>query len=98
MQQALALGLVLTAGLLLSARAAAIMSADGNWGGALGSLFTAPLVVFYLVHTVVYFAVRGLRGRDRIRTYAASRLNWIAAAVALLSVLASAAQRAAAMP
>ncbi|VXB20918.1 hypothetical protein [Brevundimonas sp. G8] len=91
MHQIIALAVTLLIALLLNGVAAAKMVSVGYWGGALGALFVGPVIVFYAVHTLVYFVVRLIRGKDRVRSYTRSRINYVAAAVAILGVLGAAA-------
>lgn len=91
MHQIIALAVTLVVALLLNGAAAAQMVSVGYWGGALGALLVGPLIVFYVVHTVVYFVLRLIRGKDRVRSYTRSRINYVAAAVAILGVLGAAA-------
>jgi heme/copper-type cytochrome/quinol oxidase subunit 2 len=91
MHQMIALALTLIVAVLLNGGAAAQMISAGYWGGAIGSLLFGPLIVFYVVHTLVYFVVRLIRGKDRVRSYTRSRLNYVAAVVAILGVVGAAA-------
>lgn len=91
MHQIISLGLILATAFLFNAGAAAEMASVGFWGEAVGRLFFAPIVFFYLVHTVVYFVVRLIRGKDRVRSYTRSRLNYIAAALTILGTIGAAA-------
>ncbi|MFN3876760.1 MAG: hypothetical protein ACK4MH_00120 [Brevundimonas sp.] len=91
MHQIISLGLILATAFLFNAAAAAHMASIGMWGFAVGRLFFAPIIVFYFVHTLVYFVVRLIRGKDRVRSYTRSRLNYVGAVVAILGVLGAAA-------
>ncbi|WP_428154532.1 hypothetical protein [Brevundimonas sp.] len=91
MHQIIAIALTLVIALLLNGVAAAQMVSVGYWGGALGALLVGPLIVFYVVHTLVYFVVRLIRGKDRVRSYTRSRINYVGTVVAILGVLGAAA-------
>jgi hypothetical protein len=91
MHQMIALALTLIVALLLNGGAAAQMVSAGYWGGAIGSLFFGPLMTFYVVHTLVYFVVRLIRGKDRVGSYTRSRLNYVAAGLTILGVVGAAA-------
>ncbi|MDK2748346.1 MAG: hypothetical protein KYX67_13605 [Brevundimonas sp.] len=91
MHQMIALALTLIVALLLNGGAAAQMVSAGYWGGVIGSLLFGPLIVFYVVHTLVYFVVRLIRGKDRVLSYTRSRINYVGAVVAILGVLGAAA-------
>lgn len=91
MHQMIAVALPLILAFLLNGGDAAQMVSVGYWGGAMGSLLFGPLMTFYVVHTLVYFVVRLIRGKDRVGSYTRSRLNYIAAAVAMLGIVGAAA-------
>ena len=93
MHQLISFTIVFLAAVALNLKSAAIDASNGNWGEGLGNLVFGPLVFFYGVHTIIYFAVRLVRGRDAIAAYSASRVNYIAAVVTLLGVLGAAANR-----
>lgn len=87
MHQTICVAILLSVAALLNAPLAAKMAADGNWGEAAGRMFAGPIIVFYIVHTLVYYVMRLMRGRTAISTYAASRLNYIAFTITLLGIL-----------
>lgn len=91
MHQVIALGVVLAAAFVFHARAAAVMASEGNWGFGVGQLFFAPVMVFFFVHTLAYFLTRLVRGKDKLRSYTRSRINYVGMVVALMGVLGSAA-------
>ncbi|MGV1834156.1 hypothetical protein ACQZ6C_05300 [Rhizobium rhizogenes] len=93
MRQVICVGVLLIVAVLLNAPMAAKMAGDGNWGEAVGSMLFAPIVVFYFVHSLVYYATRFLRGPAAVATYATSKLNYIAFVISLLGVLGAVAQR-----
>lgn len=94
MHQAISLSILLAIAVLLNAPLAARMAADGNWGEAVGNVFFGPIVFFYIVHSLIYYAVRILRGPSAVAAYAASKLNYIAFVISLLGILGAVAQRA----
>jgi hypothetical protein len=91
MHQIISLGLILATVFLFNARAAAEMASAGFWGWAVGQLFFGPVVFFFLVHTVVYLVVRLVRGKERVRSYTRSRLNYVAAVLTILGTIGAAA-------
>ncbi|MGQ4274991.1 hypothetical protein [Terrihabitans sp. B22-R8] len=93
MRQIICIAIILAVSALCNAPLAARMASDGNWGEAVGQLVFAPLVVFYLVHSVIYYGTRLVRGRDALASYTNSKLSWIAFIVSVLGILGSAAQR-----
>jgi hypothetical protein len=93
MHQAICVAVLLTVAVLLNGPLAARMAADGNWGEAVGRLFFGPAVFFYIVHSVIYYAVRISRGPAAVATYAASKLNYIALVISLLGIIGAVAQR-----
>jgi hypothetical protein len=93
MHQLISFAVVFAIAVALNLRSAAIAASNGNWGEGLGNLVFAPLVFFYGVYTILFFAVRLLRGKDAVAAYSASRLNYIAAGITLLGVLGAAANR-----
>lgn len=90
MRQAIVLGITLTTAFLLCAAPTARAMSDGAWGPALGTLLVGPLSVFVLTHAVVYFASGGLLAKSKVASFTQSRLNYVAALVAVLGVLGSA--------
>jgi len=91
--QLISFTIVFVAAVALNLKSAAIAASDGNWGESVGNLVFGPLVFFFGVYTIVFFAVRLVRGKDAVAAYSASRLNYIAAVVTLLGVLGAAANR-----
>lgn len=91
MHQIIALGLSFAAAILFNLKAAAIASSAGNWGDALGRSLLASVVVLFLVHMIAYGLVRLVRGKDKLASYAETKLNYIAAAATILGVMGSAA-------
>lgn len=87
----ISLGMILAAAFLFNAAKAAEMASIGLWGYGVGQLFVAPILVFFFLHTLIYFAVRLIRGKDKLKSYTRSRLNYIAAVVSILGILGSAA-------
>lgn len=93
MHQTIAIGISLAIAVLLHGPLAAAEVSDGNWGSALGNLIFGPLVIFFLVHTIVYFLSRMIRGREKLASFSGSRLNYIAAAITILGILGSVANQ-----
>lgn len=93
MHQIISLGLSFTAAIFFNLKAIAIASSVGNWGEALGRLLFAPVVFFFLAHTIIYGLVRAVRGKPKLASYAETKLNYIAAALTILGVMGSAASR-----
>lgn len=93
MHQAISVSILLAIAVLLNAPLAAKMATNGNWGEAIGSVLFGPLVFFYVVHSLIYYAVRFLRGKSAVAAYSASKLNYIALVISLLGILGAAAQR-----
>ncbi|WP_421363011.1 hypothetical protein [Agrobacterium rosae] len=93
MHQVICVFVLLVVSLLLNAQWATQIANDGNWGEAIGTLLIGPLGLFYFVHTIIYYAVRLIRGPSAVATYSASKLNYIAFAVSLLGILGAVAQR-----
>nr|WP_145994388.1 hypothetical protein [Mesorhizobium loti] len=85
--------LVVVPAVVLNLKSAAIMTSDGNWGGALGSMVFGPIVFFLILQAVLFYATRFLRGRQAVATFTTSRLNYVAGLITLLGVLGAAASR-----
>lgn len=92
MHQVISLFIILAVTLLLNARPAAQMASDGNWGEAVGLLFFGPLSIFFASHTMIYFALRLIRGSSTLGSYSASKLNYIALGISLMGMLGAVAQ------
>jgi hypothetical protein len=92
MHQVISLFIILTVTLLLNAQMAAQMASDGNWGEAVGLLLFAPLSIFFASHTLIYYALRLIRGSSALASYSASKLNYIALVISLLGILGAVAQ------
>lgn len=95
MRQAVCVIILLAIAVLLNAPSAAQMAGDGNWGEAAGNLILGPIVIFYIVHSLIYYPVYALRGPAAVAPYTTSKINYIAFAISLLGVLGAVAQRAA---
>lgn len=93
MRQAISVSILVVVGVLLNATYAAKMTAVGNWGEAIGSLFFGAIVLFYIIHSLIYFTVRLLSRSKAIAGYTASKLNYIACGITLLGILGAAVQR-----
>lgn len=91
MHQIIALFLVVGVAFLLNAPRAAALAADGLWGYAAGRLVFGPILSFFVVQTILYFIVRAIRGREGVARFSRSRLNYIAALIAVLGMVGSAA-------
>lgn len=93
MHQLISVAVLLAVAVLLNGPLAMRMAADGNWGEAIGRLFFGPVVFFYLVHSVIFYAMRLFRRAEGGAGYATSRLNYISMVISLLGVLGAVAQR-----
>ncbi|WP_165358107.1 hypothetical protein [Mesorhizobium sp. Pch-S] len=93
MPQFLSLCVVVVLAVVLNLKAAAMMTSDGNWGGAVGSMFFGPIVFFLVLQAVLFYGTRLLRGRAAVATFTTSRLNYVAGLISLLGVLGAAANR-----
>lgn len=85
----LALGATILAAVALNIKSAAIASSNGNWGGAVGDMLFGPIVVFFLIHTVLYYGTRLVRRKSLLKSYSRSRLCYISAAITVLGVIGS---------
>jgi len=85
----LALGVTILTAVALNIKSAAVASSDGNWGGAVGAMIFGPVVVFFLIHTILYYGTRLVRRKSPLKSYSRSRLCYISAAIAILGVIGS---------
>ncbi|XUY27491.1 hypothetical protein RMR21_003765 [Agrobacterium sp. rho-8.1] len=86
--------LLLTVSAVLNASHAAQMAGVGNWGEALGEIAFGPLAFFFIAHVIIYYAIRAIRGREKLKSFSATKLNYIAFTLALMGILGAIAQRA----
>ena len=56
----------------------------GDWGNAVSDLL-APIALFYIIQSVLYFGIR-LLGGLRDRTFNTARTNYVSLAVTLFSL------------
>lgn len=91
MPQLLSLCVVVAVAVLLNLKTAAMMTSDGNWGGAVGAMLFGPIVFFLVVQAVLFYGTRLVRGPAAVATFTTSRLNYGAGLIALLGVLGAAA-------
>ncbi|MFC0243271.1 hypothetical protein [Rhodopseudomonas telluris] len=91
MHQVICVVVLLVLSLTLNAPVAARMAGDGNWGEGLGIL-VGPVMIFYIVHAPIYYAVRLVRG-PALASFAGSKLNYLAALIGLTGILGTLAQR-----
>ncbi|MBB3947277.1 type IV secretory pathway VirB2 component (pilin) [Rhizobium skierniewicense] len=78
----------------MNAPYAAQMASDGNWGEAFGQMILGPLGFFLAAHVVIYYGLRLVRGPSKLKSFSATKLNYIALSLALMGILGAVAQRA----
>lgn len=66
-----------------------IVEAEGsNWWPSLGTLFGWAFAFFFIFHTMVYFFLRMVRGRNSISSYTTTKVNCISALVTIFATVA----------
>jgi predicted Na+-dependent transporter len=73
---------------IVSARFATAATNNEHWGGTIGALFIGPIIVFFVVHTILYFTLRLLRGKDGVASYTGSKINCLSALMTILTAVA----------
>lgn len=88
MHQWISLAILTVINLVATTSIMARMSGDGFWGGALGTFFT-PYLFFYLTTAILYYPLRLMLGRERMASFAATKMHYAGLLVGILGVLGS---------
>lgn len=86
MHHAIAFGILLVLLLPFKAAPAVQIASAGGWGYALG-YFLGPILFFYGITAIVYYATRWLRGADKVARFSTTKLHYVGLAFVVLSLL-----------
>lgn len=89
MQQVSSLITVFMVVSIFSARFVSAEANEGNWIMAIGTFLIAPLLFFFVFHTVLYLVVRMMRGREGVASYTNTKINCLSALVTILATMAA---------